>query len=69
MSTTTVNVILKGTRAHSGTIDSLGTAIGVGPGPYFALLRNMAASFASCLSPEGWGGSGHSPLRSGLTML
>ena len=48
-----VNVILEGTQARSGTVDPLGAAIEDGPGLYFTLLRNMAASFKSCLAPAG----------------
>ena len=48
-----VNVILEGTQARSGTVDPLGAAIEDGPGLYFTLLRNMAASFTSCLAPAG----------------
>ena len=33
----------------AGTIDPLGSTIESGPELYFTLLRNMAASFNSCL--------------------
>ena len=49
----TVNVILEGTSVRSATLDPLGAAIEDGPELYFALLRNMAASFRNCLAPGG----------------
>ena len=49
----TVNVILEGTSVRSATLDPLGAAIEDGPELYFALLRNMAASFRNCLAPRG----------------
>ena len=48
-----VSVILEGTQVRSATVDPLGAAIEDGPGLYFTLLRNMAASFKSCLAPAG----------------
>ena len=49
----TVNVILEGTSVRSATLDPLGAAIEDGPELYFAVLRNMAASFRNCLAPRG----------------
>ena len=49
----TVHVILEGTQIRSATLDPLGAAIEDGPELYFALLRNMAASFRNCLAPRG----------------
>ncbi len=49
----TVSLVLEGTQVRSGTLDPLGAAIEDGPGLYFALLRNMAASFRNCLVPKG----------------
>ena len=50
-----VNTIIEGTPARAGTVDPLGAAIESGPGLYFTLLRNMAASFKDCLVSAGRG--------------
>ena len=47
-----VNVVVEGTRVRPGAVDPLGAAIEDGPELYFNLLRNMAAAFRDCLSPE-----------------
>ena len=44
------NVIIEGTSARLGTVDPLGAALDSGPDMYFALLRDMAASFTNCLA-------------------
>lgn len=49
----TVNLILEGMQIRSATLDPLGATIEDGPELYFALLRNMAASFRNCLAPSG----------------
>ena len=46
-----VNVIVEGTGAKTGSVDPLGAAVESGPELYFTLLRDMASSFRSCLSP------------------
>ncbi len=46
-----VDVIVEGTDAQAGSVDPLGATIDSGPELYFALLRNMAASFTDCLVP------------------
>ncbi len=48
-----VRVITEGTDARAGAVDPTGVAIEPGPDMYFALLRNMAASFKACLAPSG----------------
>jgi len=45
-----VSVIVEGMAAKAGSVDPLGATIESGPGLYFTLLRNMAASFKDCLS-------------------
>ena len=50
-----VDVIIEGTPARTGTVDPLGATIENGPELYFTLIRNMAASFKSCLAPAGQG--------------
>ena len=50
-----VDVIIEGTPARTGTVDPLGATIESGPELYFTLIRNMAASFKSCLAPAGQG--------------
>ena len=52
-----VDVIIEGTPARTGTVDPLGATIESGPELYFTLIRNMAASFKSCLAPAGQGRS------------
>lgn len=44
-----VHVIVQGSDAKVGAVDPLGGAISSGPELYFDLLRDMAASFTSCL--------------------
>jgi len=44
-----VSTVVEGTSAKSGVLDPLGTSLKGGPELYFKLLRNMAASFATCL--------------------
>ena len=46
-----VATIVEGTEIRSGTVDPLGMDIENGPELYFAVLRNMAASFTECLAP------------------
>ncbi|MGI9479762.1 MAG: zinc ABC transporter substrate-binding protein [Hyphomicrobiaceae bacterium] len=45
-----VATVVEGTPAKSGVLDPLGASLKGGPELYFTLLRNMAASFATCLS-------------------
>lgn len=45
-----VHVIVQGVEAKVGSVDPLGSAIRNGPELYFALLRDMATSFRTCLS-------------------
>ena len=52
-----IDVIIEGTAARTGTVDPLGATIESGPELYFTLIRNMAASFKSCLAPAGQGRS------------
>jgi len=44
-----ISVVTEGTKASTGTLDPLGADLAVGADLYAALLRNMAASFTSCL--------------------
>ena len=46
-----VATIIEGSAIRSGTIDPLGVDVENGPELYFAMLRNMAASFRDCLAP------------------
>ena len=48
-----VRLITEGTKARGGTVDPAGMTVKAGPGMYFSLLRNMAASFKECLAPAG----------------
>ena len=48
-----VDTIIEGTQAQAGILDPLGATAESGPGAYFDLIRNMAASFKSCLAPAG----------------
>ena len=50
-----VDTIIEGTSARTGLLDPLGAADEVGPEAYFDLIRNMAASFKSCLAPAAQG--------------
>ena len=59
-----VDVIIEGTPARTGTVDPLGATIESGPELYFTLIRNMAASFKSCLSA---GGSGSKRMKGNRT--
>ncbi|MGQ0662046.1 MAG: zinc ABC transporter substrate-binding protein [Pseudomonadota bacterium] len=45
-----VATVIEGTGARAGTLDPLGAGLAPGPEAYFAMLRNLAASFAGCLS-------------------
>lgn len=45
-----VATVIEGTSAKSGVLDPLGVGLENGPGLYFKLIRNMAASFKNCLS-------------------
>ncbi len=47
-----VNVIIEDTSARGGMVDPLGTTLDQGPELYFALIRNMASSFNSCLGQD-----------------
>ncbi len=44
-----VDVITENTPVRTGILDPLGAAIESGPEAYFALIRDMARSFADCL--------------------
>ena len=46
-----VRTVIEGSEVRDGTVDPLGAAIEDGPDLYFALLRDMAASFTDCLAP------------------
>lgn len=48
-----VNTLIEGTSARAGSVDAMGVLIDAGPDHYFALLRNMAASFKDCLAKPG----------------
>ncbi len=48
-----VRTVIEGSDVKTGTVDPIGATIEDGPELYFTLLRNMAASFSNCLSPEG----------------
>lgn len=48
-----IGTIVEDTQARAGTLDPLGATAESGPGAYFDLLRNMAASFKNCLAPTG----------------
>ena len=48
-----VKLITEGTQARGGTVDPAGMTVKAGPGMYFSLLRNMAASFKECLAHAG----------------
>ena len=41
--------VVEGSKAKIGVLDPLGASIQAGPGLYFQLLRNMGASFKTCL--------------------
>ena len=45
-------VVTEGTEAKAGVLDPLGADIKDGPDLYFTLLRNMAESMKTCLSPS-----------------
>ena len=45
-----VATVTEGTQAKTGVLDPLGTSIKNGPELYFTLIREMAASFETCLS-------------------
>ena len=47
-----VRTVIEGSDVRSGTVDPIGATIEDGPELYFALLRNMAASFKNCLAPD-----------------
>ena len=51
-----VTTVVENTPARVGTLDPLGAGIESGPELYFTLLRNMAESFADCLTPDQGGG-------------
>ena len=48
-----VSAIMEGSSAKTGVLDPLGADIPNGPDLYFTLIRNMAASFQTCLSADG----------------
>ena len=48
-----VATVIEGTKAKSGVLDPQGVGLTNGPELYFELLRNMAASFKTCLSNKG----------------
>lgn len=48
-----IATVIEGTNAKSGVIDPLGANLENGPELYFNLIRNMAASFKDCLTPQG----------------
>ncbi len=45
-----VAAVTEGTRAKSGVLDPLGSAIKSGPEHYFQMMRNLALAFRDCLS-------------------
>lgn len=45
-----VAMVIEGTQAGTGELDPLGVEITDGPDLYITLLRNLAGSFAACLS-------------------
>ena len=47
-----VTTIIEDTPARAGVVDPLGASIETGPELYFTLLRDMAESFAECLTPD-----------------
>jgi zinc transport system substrate-binding protein len=51
-----VTTVIEDTPARAGVVDPLGAGIESGPELYFTLLRNMAQSFADCLTPDHDGG-------------
>ena len=46
-----VVTVVEGTDAKTGVLDPLGAGITPGPGAYFELMRNLAGSLNTCLSP------------------
>ena len=48
-----VDVLIEDTPARAGIVDPLGTNVDRGPELYFSVIRNMAASFRTCLGPGG----------------
>ena len=50
-----VDTIIEGTSARTGFLDPIGATGEAGPEAYFDLIRNMAASFKSCLAPADQG--------------
>ncbi len=47
-----VATIVEGTAAKSGELDPLGADLPIGPDSYFALLRGLADSLVTCLTPS-----------------
>lgn len=45
-----VAVVMEGTQARTGVLDPLGADLADGPDLYIELLRNLATSYAACLS-------------------
>lgn len=45
-----VAVVMEGTQARTGVLDPLGVEIADGPDLYITLMRNLAGSFAACLT-------------------
>lgn len=45
-----VDTVLRGSQAHKGVLDPIGTDIPVESGSYFSLLDQLASSFLVCLS-------------------
>ncbi len=48
-----VATVIEGTTARSGVLDPLGALLDDGPDLYFALIRNMAATFKACMTGSG----------------
>ena len=46
-----VETVVEGTDAKTGVLDPLGAEIAPGPEAYFTLMRSLAQSLRSCLSP------------------
>ena len=47
-----VQTVIRGTAARTGVLDSLGASVPAGEDAYFILMRAMAKSLKTCLSPK-----------------
>ncbi len=47
-----VGVVTEGTSVNGGVLDPLGSAVPAGPDQYFTMMREMAESFRTCLTPR-----------------